>query len=229
MRRDLAACAVATWLALLALGASAAPPAKPPTITAVYVHLDGDNDDVNTLDILGGGFSDGTYSLSVTLAGTQYSTTLVGAFSDTAIKVRMPPLPIPGDYLLTVKNRNGTATYALTLGAVGPKGDPGPEGPPGPQGPMGLPGAVGLTGPEGPTGPAGPIGPEGPMGPQGPQGLPGDDGATGAQGPVGPQGEPHAGDERAVVERAVGAPCRPADLPGQRSGRTRVPGRESHR
>jgi len=86
---------------------------------------------------------------------------------------------LEGDFLLKVKTGPSvpqTQTYALTIGAVGPRGPVGSQGPAGPQGSIGPPGPQGLkgdTGPqglEGPPGPQGPIGPIGQAGPRGPQG-----------------------------------------------------------
>lgn len=73
----------------------------------------------------------------------------------------------PGSFLLTVSTGPGLSqfdAFPVTIGSVGPQGDPGP---PGPQGEMGPPG------PQGEVGPAGPQGEVGPPGPTGPQGAPG--------------------------------------------------------
>jgi hypothetical protein len=67
----------------------------------------------------------------------------------------------PGSYLLSVrrgKRDTDRDVFAVTIGAVGPKGDPGP------QGERGLQGPVGADGPRGPEGPAGPQGERGPQG-----------------------------------------------------------------
>jgi len=192
MRLFIAACAVALALGTFATISDAAQ-LKAPTIAAVYSHLDGP--EAYTLDILGSGLSDGTNTITVTIGGKLIPLEVLGSFSDVAVKVRIPRLlPVPGDYVLIVKNARGSATYDLTLGAVGPKGDRGPAGPSGPPGPAGAPGSVGLTGPVGPPGPAGaagaagPSGPIGPMGPGGPMGSMGPQGERGQQGEAGPQG-----------------------------------------
>jgi len=114
-------------------------------------------------------------------------------------------LPPAGDYLLSVTNtRLGTGvSYALTIGAVGPRGAAGPQGPagapgtPGTIGPIGPAGAVGAAGPQGAPGPngatgmigmIGPIGPVGAVGAVGPQGIPGVVGPIGPMGPTGAAG-----------------------------------------
>lgn len=86
-------------------------------------------------------------------------------------------LPADGDYRLTVATGRGERKrdqYDLTIGAVGPQGEPGETGaagPPGPQGPQGATGAPGPAGPQGPQGATGAQGPEGPAGPPGVAGL----------------------------------------------------------
>jgi len=124
------------------------------------------------LTITGSGFTSRT---SVSLSGIPLSLTSI---TSGRIQASLPAGIAPGDYLLRVR-AGDTATWNLTLGAVGPRG------------PAGEKGALGAVGPMGPAGAIGPMGPVGPMGPQGvpgPMGLAGQDGAPGTQGPVGPQG-----------------------------------------
>lgn len=83
------------------------------------------------------------------------------------------------------RTRLQTAAYDLTLGAVGPQGEPGERGPVGPQGDRGP---QGDPGPKGDIGPRGAQGPEGDTGPQGVRGPKGDTGPRGAQGPEGDPG-----------------------------------------
>jgi len=66
----------------------------------------------------------------------------------------------------------------VTIGAVGPKGEPGPQGE---KGDRGDPGPQGEKGDKGETGP---------QGVPGPQGIPGPAGHQGPAGPPGPAGEP---------------------------------------
>jgi len=121
------------------------------------------------LTITGSGFSSRT---SVSLSGMPLSLTSI---TSGRIQASLPAGIAPGDYLLRVR-AGDTATWNLTLGAVGPRG------------PAGEKGALGAVGPMGPAGDAGPMGPAGPLGPPGIPGPMGFSGATGAQGPVGPQG-----------------------------------------
>ena len=136
----------------------------------------------NTLTILGTGFD--TTTGTVSLSGTGL---LIESWNATQIVAALPSTIVPGSYTLTVSVpvRRGpprTATFDVTLGAVGPQG---------PQGPTGATGATGLQGPTGPQGPQGPIGltgATGPQGPAGPAGAQGPAGPAGAQGPAGPAG-----------------------------------------
>ena len=108
----------------------------------------------------------------------------------TFIKAWLPSNLAAGDYLLSVSNGWGnyrSDSHLVTIGAVGPQGDPGPAGPPGPQG---LPGERGEPGPRGDKGDQGPIGLPGLMGPQGDRGPAGTPGPTGERGDQGPRGEP---------------------------------------
>jgi hypothetical protein len=125
---------------------------------------------------------------------------LVISASPTLIVTELPAefISTPGTHVLTVV-REGTgslarrtATLDVTIGTVGPAGEPGPQGDPGSQGeigPAGPQGETGPTGPDGPVGPTGATGETGPTGPQGEIGPQGPVGETGAQGVIGPQGE----------------------------------------
>ena len=138
----------------------------------------------------------------------EHGSLIVEAMTLTSIEVALPIDIAPGDYLLTVINKNSLSKkrkvveYDLTIGEVGPVGPQGETGPAGPQGelgpagPTGPQGEAGLVGPQGPSGPAGPqgaagpIGAQGEQGPAGSQGPAGPSGPQGAQGPVGPLGIP---------------------------------------
>jgi hypothetical protein len=148
-----------------------------PTITETLP-----NYTTNTLAIVGTGFD--TTTGTVSLSGTEL---LIESWNATLIVAALPTIIVPGSYTLTVSVpvRFGpplSATFDVTLGAVGP------QGPQGPTGPAGPPGATGATGPQGPPGPTGATGGTGPTGSQGPPGPTGATGATGATGPQGPPG-----------------------------------------
>jgi hypothetical protein len=83
---------------------------------------------------------------------------LVSSTNQTVV-AKLPTSLAAGSYLLSLTNSSSqTATFTVTLGAVGPAG---------PQGPKGATGAAGATGPAGPQGPKGATGATGPAGPQG--------------------------------------------------------------
>jgi Collagen triple helix repeat (20 copies) len=145
----------------------------------------GGNAQSSTLTVAGGaysftGLSNGSYSVSATLANCTFS----------------PPIPLNNlTANAAAKNFAGSGSAcgsaASTAGGVGPAGPVGPQGPPGVQGPQGL---VGASGPVGPVGPQGLVGPPGlngapgvtgASGPTGAQGIQGVAGPTGAQGPAG--------------------------------------------
>jgi hypothetical protein len=141
----------------------------------------------NKLAIVGTGF--GTTKGTVSLSGTGL---VVDSWTATLIVAALPPIP-PGSYTLTVSLpvRFGpplTATFDVTLGAVGPQGPQGLAGPAGATGATGPAGAAGPAGATGATGPAGAAGPAGATGATGPAGPAGPAGATGATGPAGPAG-----------------------------------------
>jgi tail collar domain/collagen triple helix repeat protein len=174
---------------------------KPTKIDKVTFTYDSGNPVPVEMDIFGSGFGSHV-TPTVLIDGLQQTVTM---FTDTHIAIA-PAGISSGAYRLRVvnnghhANENGgsaAAQFYLTIGAVGPKGDPGPagqqgpaglQGPPGPPGPAGPAGAAGATGPAGPAGAPGPAGPMGPMGFTGPAGPQGPQGPQGVQGPPGPAG-----------------------------------------
>ena len=101
------------------------------------------------------------------------------------IESELPPDILPASYLLFVRGggKNAvSATFVVTVGAVGPQGPAGENGPQGIAGPAGSDGQSGPAGPQGLTGAAGPQGLTGPVGPQGLQGPPGPAGPGGFNG-----------------------------------------------
>lgn len=113
-------------------------------------------------------------------------------YSDSLISASIPSGLGDGDYKLSlIRKKNDTIRYDLTVGAVGPEGQPGvqgevgPMGGTGPQGPIGLQGA---TGDDGDDGAQGSKGETGDMGPSGATGMTGPQGVAGAGGMTGPQG-----------------------------------------
>lgn len=147
------------------------------------------------MSISGMNFDNGS-SPAVRLGGEEL---VSQGYTDTVVQAVVPlHLRYPASHLLTVSAGPGSDqndSFALTLGAEGPRGPPGQKGDRGavgPQGPQGLQGVkgdkgdTGLTGPQGLRGEQGPVGPVGPQGLQGPQG---ESGPIGPMGPVGPRGE----------------------------------------
>jgi hypothetical protein len=100
-------------------------------------------------------------SPTVDLDGTLL--TLISS-SSTQIVADLPAGLGAGTFQLTVSNGT-SASFEVTIGAVGP------QGPAGPQGPKGATGATGPAGPTGAQGPQGSQGPTGPAGPAGPVGM----------------------------------------------------------
>jgi hypothetical protein len=144
---------------MLALPVAALAQPGQPQINTVMV-----NYTTNALQILGSGFDDSP--IVVTLGNISLG---VLNSTDTEVDAVFPAAQpassvTPGTYLLTVAVKSKSATFDLTLGAVGPQGPQGPQGiqgiqgVPGIQGPQGLPGAPGTPGAPGATGPAGPAG-----------------------------------------------------------------------
>ena len=133
---------------------------------------------------------------SVTLGGTPL---LVESYSPNAIVARLPsPPPRPGSYALAIRchalrgdkpfdDWDRTATFVVTLGAVGPMG---PQGERGPKGDTGATGPMGLSGPKGDAGATGATGLQGPKGETGATGAQGPKGDAGPRGPQGEQGPP---------------------------------------
>ena len=128
-----------------------------------------------TISIAGSNFTD-KGAPTVSLGGTPLTVKSASAANIVAL---LGSMTTPGTYSLVVTDKNVSAPFDVTVGAVGPQGA---QGAVGSQGPQGVPGPVGLTGAQGPAGPIGPAGP------QGVPGTKGDTGATGAQGPIGPIG-----------------------------------------
>ncbi len=171
-KRGIIACCLILGLFLLnPLTAFAAKWADTPSgldLVIANVYVDFTND---TISVFGSNFNNG-YPPVVTLGGAQLS---VISYSGDQIIANLPGDFPDGDHLLTVTT--GTAVknydaYALTIGAVGPKGDKGDPGLQGPKGDTGAQGATGPVGPQGPKGDAGAQGPQGPKGETGPQGSP---------------------------------------------------------
>ncbi len=194
--RGRAALAALLWLTC---GSALAAAYDEPRIQSVAVM-----DDQDALVIMGENFPARTAEMLVRLGPTDEPGNItrlcrVSALSTGITCVFPGGLPPAGDYLLSVVNtRLGTSvSYALTIGAVGPRGAAGPQGPAGapgtpgtigPIGPIGPAGAVGAAGPQGEPGSVGPAGTIGAPGPQGIPGAPGPQGIPGVAGPVGPIG-----------------------------------------
>ncbi len=150
----------------------------------------------------------------------------VASYSPTMIDVVIPGgCFAPGDYLLTVMNKNpqyvafeitfadpgsgGSGATGATgptgaTGATGMDGATGAQGDPGPTGTMGDVGPTGTTGTQGSTGATGPTGPTGATGATGVAGAQSDTGPQGALGDNGPQG-PSGNDGATGVTGAAGA------------------------
>ena len=142
--------------------------APPPVITSVQPDLT-----KGTLKIDGASFP---ASPEVWLSSLRLTVFMA---TSSEIESELPPDILPASYLLFVRGggKNAeSATFVVTVGAVGPQGPAGDNGP------------QGIAGPAGPDGPSGPAGPQGLTGPAGPQGLPGPVGPQGLQGPPGPAG-----------------------------------------
>jgi YVTN family beta-propeller protein len=139
---------------------------------SIAIYSTGVNTTTNRITINGANFSPSGLAPTVVFATT---TLALLSFTNHSAVAQLPSGFGAGSYSLKVTNSvPQTATFSVTLGAVGPAG---------PQGPAG---AQGATGPQGAVGPIGPAGPEGPQGPQGPQGQQGNPGPAGPQGPAGP-------------------------------------------
>ena len=152
------------------------------------------------MDIFGKNFGAGRPT--VVLGGVVQT---VSQFSEGHVVVApLSPAQLPaGSYRLTLSHKSkvqdhddddGTATFEVAVGAIGPQGPagaPGIQGQKGDIGPAGPQGKTGAAGPAGAQGPAvatGQQGPAGAQGLQGAQGLTGPQGPAGATGPAGPQG-----------------------------------------
>jgi hypothetical protein len=152
---------------------------KDPEITHVRI-----NSDLNLMTISGNNFGSETPEVRLSAYSGELTVTPI---SETEIKVSLSVAPLPGTYILEVVrtdqgNSDKTATFTVTIGAVGPKGEKGDPGVAGPAGPQGDPGPQGVQGEPGPVGPKGDTGAQGPIGLQGLQGEPGPTGPQGAKG-----------------------------------------------
>lgn len=110
-------------------------------ITEVFVGFDPD-----LVFIYGRNFDQGREP--VVFLGDYPDPLLVTTTSDSELIAELPIGLVAGDYLLTVLTGNGARrfdAFSLTVGAVGPQGEPGPQGLPGPPGPQGDPGSSGFA------------------------------------------------------------------------------------
>lgn len=156
---------IATLLAATVNAPFALAAVAKPTITKVVYNLTASP---KTMTVTGTSF------VSPVTAKIGATPLTVASFTANSLVAYVPSTLAAGDYLLTVTNSGGSATWTLTYGAVGPRG---------PQGPRGVRGLTGV---------------QGPQGIQGATGAPGATGATGAGidqlfGQVCPQGEFVAG------------------------------------
>ena len=172
---------LANWSSALAVKPDPSMPGDHLLIKEVEVVVD-ESTPQTTFTIKGQDFDFVNLSDLVVTLGDLGPLTIPGTPTDVEIIATYPGALTSGEYLLSVSTGSGQSRhdeYDLTIGAVGPQGEPGPEGPQGPQGEMGMTGPQGPVGPEGPQGEVGPQGPQGDVGPQGPQGPPGTGGGTG--------------------------------------------------
>ena len=146
-------------LALLALAIAGSLPhanaAVRPTVFSTVVNFSN-----NQLTVAGQNFSPHGLAPVVALDNTKL---VLVSFTDNSAVATLPSGLSPGSYRLTVTNsEKQLASFAATIGVVGPQGVPGPQGPAGPPGVQGVPGQQGLQGPPGTAGAQGPPGPAGP-------------------------------------------------------------------
>jgi hypothetical protein len=180
----------ASWLLAAAMpaGAQAKQQQPPPQVVVSVAATDAG---ATTLFLAGSGF----HADSRVLLGSQPLAVLAVATDGSTLTAQLPAGLAPGTYLVTLVTGPGQvqqAAFAVTLGAVGPQGDPGPAGPEGAAGPAGSPGPAGPAGPAGPSGAAGAKGADGAPGPAGANGAAGPAGAPGPAGPAGAAGTPGA-------------------------------------
>ena len=178
--------ALASMASFFLLGCSALPtvsadPIHPPVIISAAP-----NYTTNPPQLIITGANFGTVTPGITINGLSAP---IVTFTEAQVVVQIPApvYTVPGTYYLslTVDQSITTATFDITLGAVGPQGSAGPIGPIGPAGATGAVGTIGLTGAKGATGAAGATGA---IGNAGPVGLTGVAGATGLAGPTGQTG-----------------------------------------
>ena len=191
--------ALASMASFFLLGCSALPtvsadPIHPPVIISAAP-----NYTTNPPQLIITGANFGTVTPGITINGLSAP---IVTFTEAQVVVQIPApvYTVPGTYYLslTVDQSITTATFDITLGAVGPQGSAGPIGPIGPAGATGAVGTIGLTGAKGATGAAGatgaignagPVGLTGVAGATGPAGPTGLTGVAGATGPAGPTGQ----------------------------------------
>jgi hypothetical protein len=191
--------ALASMASFFLLGCSALPtvsadPIHPPVIISAAP-----NYTTNPPQLIITGANFGTVTPGITINGLSAP---IVTFTEAQVVVQIPApvYTVPGTYYLslTVDQSITTATFDITLGAVGPQGSAGPIGPIGPAGATGAVGTIGLTGAKGATGAAGatgaignagPVGLTGVAGATGPAGPTGQTGVAGATGPAGPTGQ----------------------------------------
>jgi hypothetical protein len=176
--------AMCVMMASAATTIGAAPPWLPgstdPVIDSVSIDLLN-----NSVTIVGENF--GTSAPTVVI--DKFTVPLI-SYGPTQIVAALPASVVTqnGNYALSLTTTGvktpATATFEITIGAIGPQGPAGPTGATGADGPAGPAGPAGPVGPAGAQGPQGATGAVGPVGPQGPQGPAGPEGPAGAQGPL---------------------------------------------
>jgi hypothetical protein len=108
------------------------------------------NNSTHQITITGGSFSPAGTAPTVALDNT---TLVLVSFTNQTVLAKLLTGLKAGSYRLSLTNSNNqTATFTVTIGAVGPTGPQGPIGPQGPAGPAGVQGPPGPTGAQGPPG-----------------------------------------------------------------------------
>jgi collagen triple helix repeat protein len=112
---------------------------------------------ISQITVTGKAFSPQGTAPTVLLDNTQLS---LISFAENSVRATLLSGITSGSYRLSLTNSVGqTASFSITIGAVGPTGPQGPIGPQGPTGAQGPQGAQGIQGPPGSPGPVGPVGP----------------------------------------------------------------------
>lgn len=136
-----------------------------------------------------------------------------GVKGDPGISPTISVTEIDNGHQVTITDKEGTKTFDVLNGTVGPQGpqgvqgiqgEVGPQGVAGPIGPRGEKGDIGPQGEQGIQGEVGPVGPTGPQGEQGIQGIAGPRGEKGDKGDTGPRGE-KGSDATVTTENIVAA------------------------